>query len=270
MSGTSGCRVHLPDGMGVEHFIDGILESRFGDKNLLDLIEEYEEETGSKLVDATGDDQEKLKNKYEGYGGQYWKRGNRNARLEKVLLELPPKVLQQMFPGIRSSNWLVFLQTAEYDAAGNPVMETVTEFNEFGEKVQVERPKTSIWRVEYDYYDQFGQGSRICNEKTWESIWTKMVEGLVEDLKAGGLAEAIAAAHKANAEKSPAFQTVGAKVGKDIYHQKDPDGNDSLAFDIVVTDMYNPSAAPGDLTNEFAPQLDTPEEQADDEFAPSL
>jgi len=258
MSGTSGCRVHLPDGMGVEYFIDAILDSQYGDDTILDLIDEYEESNNMKLVDAQGEDQEKLKKKYEKYGDrygqkQYWKKDNEHARLEKVLLEIPPQILQKMFPGISSSNWLVFLQSADYDAAGNPIMEKVTEFDSMGNKVEVERPKTSIWRIEYDYYDEFGQGSRVCDDKVTNAMWEKMLEGLVDRMKNGGMSDAIAAAHRANMEKNPAFKTVGAKVGSKIYKQTDPDGNDSLCFDVVMTDEYTPEEP-----NEYGPQFDTP------------
>lgn len=270
MSGTQGCRVHLPEGMGVEYFIDGILDSRYGNKNLMDLIEEYEENHDGKLVDAVGEEQEKLKKQYKHFGNRFWNAHGKKGKLDKVLLQIPAEVLRQMFPGMdqyqNSHNWIVFLQSTETDEDGNPVMETVTETNDLGEKVQVERPKSTIWRIEYDWRDQFGQGAQMCNQETWEAIWGKMLEGIVEDLQSGGLADAIVGAHKENAEKSPAFKTVGAKVGKNIYRQKDPDGNDSLSFDIIVTDMYDPSAGPEQYggSDEFTPQLDTPDEEQEE------
>jgi len=263
--------MNLPSGIGVDYFIDSILESKFGNKSLLEMIDEYEENKGVKLVDAQGADQEALKKKFEKYGYLYWNKENKNAKIDKVLLDVPPEIYRQMFGNSGSLNWLVFLQSGEYDKKGNPVMEKVTEFDDMGRKVQVERPKKNIWRIEYDISDRWGNASKLCDDNTTQVMWDKMLEGLVERMKAGGMAEGIAAAHKANMEKNPAFKTIGAKVGNKIYKQTDPDGNESLCFDIVAVDEYTPSlgGTQKNKQDDFAPSLEGKGNKQDD-FAPSL
>jgi len=239
---------------GAEFLIDSILDSEYGNETVSDMIDEYEEENGRKVVNAKGPAQELLKEKYNRFGKDYWAKNNPNSKLDSVLLEIPPSVTRKMFPNGSSFNWIVFLQSIEYGKDGKPVMETITVKNDMGKEVQTEIPKKRVWRIEYDYYDRYGQGSKVCSDKVTSSMWDKLLKGQIDRMKNGGMAEAICSAHKDNMEKNPAFKTIGAKVGSKIYKQKDPEGNDSLCFDIIVTDEYTPEQP----SDEFAINLDTP------------
>jgi len=241
------------------------------------MIDEYEENSGRTLAGAEGDEHNQLLDKYNEFGhdrftgsGQFWNgEGFQNGRLENVILEIPNDVMQKMFPGKSPKQWLVILQSGEYDDDGNPIMETITEHTGRGNETrEIQRPKKTLWRLEYDYRYRTTAGVRVCDEELWSQIWGKMQSGLLDQVRNGGFVEEIVAAHEENLSRSPAYKNLGAKVGKESYQSTDEDtGEESLSFDIICETEYDDNFYNDYSDDAGDDELSLPEDMSiDDDF----
>ena len=240
MSGRTGCRIKLPKNMTVDFFMDMFLNSEYDNETLREMIDDYEEGTNGIVYDADGSQQDQLKKKYQTYGSSFWQRDNPNTQIERVLLDLPNDILKKMFPEATTYHNLAYIETGEYDAKGNPVMETVIETDpKTLEEIDVERHKKDLWWIEYDSRDRFGTNAKVCNNKFWTQAWEKMLETLIERTKTGGIAQAIAEAHRANVSKHPAITPLEVRIGNETGMYVDEDGDECMSFDVIMIDNFD-------------------------------